>query len=880
MSIKLFNNCIDELRIKNNNNYERNFEPIYLYLKSLKEFIYLLKNQNSLDIDYILKELSKIMKLKKVSKNEIIFQQGDLADNFYIVLNGQLKKLVLKHYDYYMTEEEYILFLLQLRLNNQTEMIRQCNYYNSIIYPIPYDNFDNFIEDLSNKTTKKGIYLSSDNVIEKAKEVNSIILKCKKEKKFIDNYYNNNILNVKVTPEEYIKMNKVSDEIIKNTNIIKNYTNNKLNDINDEEINDIKAMMKKTKKVIIPSYEIYSELNIGSTFGEDGLENNAKTRESSIISTQEENYLGYINKNEYNLLVHDSIDKRKKNIFDVLVYFSLFKSVSQSFFEKKYLNFFKDKIFDFNYNLFKEGEKCSETYIIAEGEFELSTNKNVLEVNEMIIKYKKILKKLNFENEKNNKFLNINDEIKQNDDLLVYKNFRSKECNNLIFEKRKIKLNILYKNDIIGLGDVYLYDQESENKNVNINNDNNENINENNDEGINISGIKKQVKRKCLLTCKCLTYNCHTYCLSNHTFNKFYFNEGTNITIKDLEIKKICSIIERLQKHKQFIFDLVKREKNRDNFIKKTKYSSKNPIFYQKGKFESNIYQNVIHRIKVPSEEKGRIYNNGNNDLFKKNNYHCQTLTNKLSTENINYKNFNTIENLGLRDRIILSTTKKSKLSPKSSLALKKNKKSNNSLTILNLFNKKIKNISNNSITKFLIHDFLYENLFYNFTVKKMENNKFQRNNIKDKYNKTYNTTKLKNSDSNNSTNIISNNDTQKEFKKTFNSNRTNKIINIKKNNKKFLNYNNQLYKTNNNFNKNNSKLFKNKFINLSIDGKYLDESYKSKTLNKAIKTDKKRMKLIKPKSIKIYDPLAYDKFNDFFILNYRKNIFSPNFNN
>ena len=140
-----------------------------------------------------------------MSKNEVIFQQGDIGEKFYIVLNGHFKKLVLRHYEYNMSEEEYILFLLQLRMNNQTEIIRQCNHYNSIIYSKPYDNFDTFVLDLSNNATKEGIYLDSENIIEKSKEVNSKISK-----------ENNTFINEKIylTPEKYIEMNKVSDCII------------------------------------------------------------------------------------------------------------------------------------------------------------------------------------------------------------------------------------------------------------------------------------------------------------------------------------------------------------------------------------------------------------------------------------------------------------------------------------------------------------------------------------------------------------------------------------------------------------------------------------------------------------------------------------------
>ena len=101
----------------------------------------MLKHQTSLNIEKLLTEISRFLEIKKVSKNELIFQQGEIADNFYIILKGNLKVLKLRPYEYYMTNEEYISFLLDLRMYNQKEIIRQSKHYNNLIYPIP-DNFD------------------------------------------------------------------------------------------------------------------------------------------------------------------------------------------------------------------------------------------------------------------------------------------------------------------------------------------------------------------------------------------------------------------------------------------------------------------------------------------------------------------------------------------------------------------------------------------------------------------------------------------------------------------------------------------------------------------------------------------------------------------
>lgn len=857
MSIKLFKNCVKELKLQLKEKEERNIEPIYNYIKSLKIFLYLIKNQTSFEAEYILKEFSKIVKLKKVSKNEVIFQQGDVGEEFYIVLNGHFKKLVLRHYEYYMSEEEYILFLLKLRMNNQTEIIRQCNHYNSIIYPIPYDNFDTFVLDLSNNATKGGIYLDSEKIIEKSQEVNT---KISQEK--------NSLIKEKVylTPEKYIEMNKVSDNIIENTILINNYNKGKLGDISEEEINEIKLMMKSKRNLIIPCYEIFSDLKTGSSFGEDGLEPEGKFRTSTIISVEEETYLGYINKNEYDLLIHESVDKRKKNIFNIILHFSLFRAISHAIFERKYLNYFRDKIFDINHYLFKEGDEIEYMYFINEGEYELSVNKNIIEVNNMIMKYKKILKKITKTNQINNISLNISDEIKQNSNLIVNKNFRSDIANKIIFEKKYIKLNILYKKDIIGLSDMYYLDKESEDQYLNS------------DFTDDILSYRKKIRKKCLLTCKCLTYNCHTYCLTNNVFNILCYNGGSsNEVIKNLEIKKICSIIERLKKHKKYIFDSINAQNVLSTKIKTKKINTKSPKIYQKGIFEPNICHNILTEIKTSNEDKRKmnnirlVYDNLNN------------MNNNLD-ENINTRiNFNTIDNLSFRDKIYPKLSTKGKTDQyKTNISLnyksKKSKKIYNinlTETIFSLYNKKNNDPSNN-ISKVMIHDLLYENLFYNYTTNNNKNVQSQTNIIKGQKLQTLN---LKKINSNNSTfNIKTNDTTQKDFIKTFTNHKSKKFNEINKENDAFNKEHKNIYRTNTELS--NPYRINNKIFNLSIDGKFLDKNNKKTILNTITKIKKIKIKLSKPKSIKVYDPLAFDKFNNFFNINFRRQYLISNLNN
>ena len=672
MSLNLFNNCIREL-LKDKEIFEINLDNIYQYLSSFKGFIYLLNNQTSLTIEKLLTEFSKLLALRKTTKNELIFQQGEAAHNFYIILKGNLKALKLRPYEYYMTKEEYISYLLYLRKNNQLEIIHQSKHYNNLIYPIP-ENFDNFVKNLA-KGLSGDTYNDMENIKEKAEEVDAYILRQQQMNE-------ENIINL--SPEEYIQKFKVPEDVIDNTEKISNFINEKHDITNLKEIDNIKLLMKDRKKVIIPGYEEFIQLSTGDTFEDQAFENHSGLYQSSVISLDDEGYLGYINKKKYDLLIHESVEKRNKKIFGLLVYFSFLRVNNQFTFEKKYLTYINNKVFNFGQELFKEGGESENTFFLTEGEYELSTIKNIIEVNEMIIEYKKILRKLNPSN-KIKQMYDLEEERKQNNDLILNKKFRSEEMNELIMKKRYIKINIIHNKDILGLSDVFAYDRDE-------------------------VGAKKEllyykkIKKKCLLTCICKNHNCHAFFIPNSIFNNIYYNEGYyNIISKNLEFKKICLIIERLKIYKKSIFDLVNKAQNKfSKKVKILKEISKLPKFNGNNFIKPKVYTKIMKELKESKES-------------------LEKISEKEKSMNIFKHNFNLInfkkndDNKGNSFPMIVKQQKSTK-----SLKINLKKRNTNSINInvsnsYNMYNKTYSSNFNN----IFLHNFLYENLFYNYTINK-----------------------------------------------------------------------------------------------------------------------------------------------------------------
>ena len=767
MSVNLYNNCLKEL-LKKRKNFEINIEPIYQYLESFKSFIFLLKNQTSLTIEKLLLEISKQLELKRITKNELIFQQGEIADNFYIILKGNLKVLKLRPYEYYMTNEEYISYLLDLKMNHQMEIIRQCKHYNNLVYPIP-ENFDFFVNNLSNKAAG-ALYLDMHDLAEKAGEVDKYIYQEKEiNQKGI----------TKLTPEEYIKKFKVPNDIVNNTEIISNFINEK-NDMNNlDEINKIKLLMKDRKKVIIPNYVEFINLSTGSTFEDQAFENHGNLFQSSVISL-DDGYLGVINKKKYSLFIHESVEKRNKKLFILLVYFSFLKLNNQFLFEKKYLTYINDKVFDVHYILFQEGEESDTTFFVTEGEYELSMNKNIIEVNEMIIDYKKILKKLNFSNKINNKqTYDFDEEQRQNNDLILNRKFRSDEANELIMKKRYIKINILHKKDVLGLSDVYAYEDDEVNSKKNI-------------------LTYTSVKKKCLLTCKCINSHCHAFYMPNSIFNNLYYNEGNyNIISKNLEFKKICTIIERLKIYKNSVFDLVKKAQNKfSKRIKILKEISKIPRFNKHGFNKPKIYTKIIKELRESKESMEKL---------------AEKAQKPMNTLKYNFNLRKIKDNDEIKDNLFPSIITEQKSNKNFSIKLKKRN-----------VNNIVSNISNNSsrynktqssdFKNLFVHNILYENLFYNYTI---NNNSNSKNDNNDSFFQNY---KQK-------PNILKN-----ELCTNYN-------INSKK---IFPNYKNYCKRNYNGLN----------HINLSVNENIMNR---------------------KNNLIFSYDPLAFDKFNNLFNFHFKR---------
>ena len=617
--------CIREL---NKPNKKRDESIILDYLRTLEKFMNLMqeKNENS---EEIIKKISKIMSYQKNIPNDLIIQYGEKGNEFYIILKGTIGILVPKYDEYYMDEEEFILYLLKLRKYNQNELIIQCLRQNALNFSIHNERFDDLLYNLQNKKPKDRLLIFTKKVIKKAREVYDYI----NSEEFTFN--KNNIINI--SPEEYISSLEVDENIKINTN--------KLNYLKKLNI-DFDSKDEDKKLVKIPNYEMVSKFGEGETFGELALEHLNKKRMATIIALSECDF-AVIDKLEYNELIKDSMNKSKNKFYNLIYKYKIFDSISGHTFDKKYYNHFKHIKMKKNSILFNEGDLCDKVYFILNGEFELFVEKNIQEVNQIILQLKEIVdylksiiksetKKIINESikNKNKLYIKIKNNLEQffskfeneinleevafeikNSNLVNKKKHLGNNFNKIFFEKKNIKLGICKSIQIIGLADI---------------------INR-------FTGNDKY-----FFNCKCFSYSGELYYIDYKNFLNIYeHEENVKLYTSQFLFQNLYYIIGRLISHKKFIFEkAVNKENEFINLLHLELNNQSNDSNRDNNKRKKNLKNVITNKIKNTSRI--NFENNINDINIKINDF--DSFQNKQNS-NINYR----IEPLTLRKNINLN---------------------------------------------------------------------------------------------------------------------------------------------------------------------------------------------------------------------------------
>ena len=431
---------------------------IVSYLKSLKSFMNIIsKEKNRFSGEQLMEEISLHLRYEHVLKNNVIIKYGEKGEKFYIILKGKLSFLIPQLTKCYLNKEEYINYLMKLRLNNEKEILSNLLIENKSQFHIEGDNFDNYIynelmiykkfkskknnekQSKFNYSNKKSNKKNYDDVDKNSKDKNE-----SKKKKFFskETYKKMQDLLIKIQNKEIKSF--IDETTYDNSNSPNKYIQKTcVPEINTEE-------KEERKYITIYNYQNMNSLESGQTFGFIALESKNCKRQATAI-TVEDCELGVLTKAEYLQFLARISNKEKENLFNLLCFYNILSTISQNRFNKKYSHMFEYVRFNKNHLIMDENKNINSVTIFSSGKFKISICKNLIELNDLITKIRKI--RGNILGLTIQKIESQLIEQKQNLDLLKKKTHMPAEYNNELIKKNNFILSIVSEHLAVGFPD-------------------------------------------------------------------------------------------------------------------------------------------------------------------------------------------------------------------------------------------------------------------------------------------------------------------------------------------------------------------------------------------------------------------------------------------
>ena len=462
------------------------------------------KEINNEKSEKILTQILSSIQLEKFEKNNIIYKYGDYGEKFYIILRGKVGFLIPKLYKCNLNEEEYIEYLLKLKNNKEDELAKRLVSLNQQYYDLGND-FEYFIKErLYNLENKKGdLHHYSESIYEKFKEL-------------IKNIEQNKSSKQKENQKDKNIEKKIYDEIYDNELTIENY-------INYNKVENADLLSKDRKKVNIFLYTLINVFEDGQTFGYAALENKNNKRISTVISIKNSEF-AVLSKEDYINLLQPLNTKYREMLYNLVNSNNLLGYAPKKAFDTRICHMFKYVKYTLNTVIFSEKNKINSVKIFNNGQFIFTVSKNIIDLNLLIIKLKKIRGKILGKSEEK-----IEKEIEKNIfNIESFKNQKYITPEILKIYNKTYDLTVSFINDklIVGLYDTV--DPET---------------------------------HMPLFDCKCVSHFCDGYEISIENLENIHKEYFYDISDNQLSLMRIEYYLKRLQKHKIDIENKIEIDK-------------------------------------------------------------------------------------------------------------------------------------------------------------------------------------------------------------------------------------------------------------------------------------------------------------------------------
>ena len=440
--IDLPNNILDYISIIKKPINERTMADLYLINKCLSKtkigkYFKTEFNNNKEIFEKLITFCSVEIRHKKYYQGEKVFNIGDLPDNFYIILQGKVDIVKPLQKKVSISGNNYFCYLMDLLKNGDNYTFNLCIENNQKTYAIEKEDISllPYIF-ISINLEKINIDLPID-----FSEVLSIVnippenLGLTGNQVFRNYYIKEKISNIK----SYFPIGISSDLFEKYYFIFDKFEKN---------------------EVIIYDYEKFLSLETNDYFGDSAID--SKTTRNATIIASEDTDLGYLEMNLYQHFIGEEKSKNIKRQLNFLMKNFFFRTINPRKFQTKYFGYFILNNLKKGDIIYRENETPKFVYFIEEGKVELSSSKNILEMESTIQILRKKLDDMNtllivgphkneIDEEKNKEL--IESEKKE----LLYDKINSNfiTLNKHLNQKDKNKILILKKNECLGIISFY-----------------------------------------------------------------------------------------------------------------------------------------------------------------------------------------------------------------------------------------------------------------------------------------------------------------------------------------------------------------------------------------------------------------------------------------
>ena len=404
---------VEILKLEPQNRRNSEIQLIIPYIQSLAYFneFLTLREQRETFIKLI-NEFVWVLCYEKYEKNTIIKRPKEFPEKFFLILYGSVAVLDLVVTKECLTEEQYMIYLIKMRILNEEEIIRKCNKYNKDILNIDTTDIEQYCN--------SGFKFKYNTLKVKA-------LRDLYKHNFNIQDYTNKVPNL----EEYIFATKVINDVRKK--------------------NEDKNTNKKYFYIL--HYEQIGIMRTGRYFGDLCIKNINKER--VCFFALEDTDIGYVDKFEYDRpKLFLPIEKKKERYIESYINsFYIFREVKTEEFCNKYAKYFLYKRYTNGEKLFLQNSFHDGVYLIIEGLVNVYTDRQINEISGLMVS-------LQYSLDGFSEFLSClkEDKINNNkEDFIKNPVYHTKEYSELSKGQKRIYLNKLGNFEIIGLNEYYSF---------------------------------------------------------------------------------------------------------------------------------------------------------------------------------------------------------------------------------------------------------------------------------------------------------------------------------------------------------------------------------------------------------------------------------------